>query len=355
MWSDPNKNNKEEALTKLLFRICAVVLILTLIGEIGIRALIMPAAIEADESLGWRYAPGSTIRHSSEGYAVHSINSLGLVDDEIAGVSGARPIVVLGDSFVESLQLPANRNFTSLAEGMGSCSSVLNAGRSGISPLHFPAMLAHVRGSVEPQAVVMAMSPGDLRDIKGSDLIIDTDDNNEIKSITYRPPKQNSLRIKLDPLLRRSALATFALNRLKAALAPAPRSENHPESDSLSSQDSDDNSDIEDILAFQMGETSQNVPSIVLFLPELEYMNSSRARATPRSTAFALLLEKAAARSQSHFVDTTDALVTLYKTTGQPGHGFANNSPTSGHLNEWGHKVVARELQSGLSAFGLCN
>lgn len=44
------------------------------------------------------------------------------------------------------------------------------------------------------------------------------------------------------------------------------------------------------------------------------------------------------------FVDMTDSFKDLYATEHQLAHGFINTAVGSGHLNKYGHRVIAEKL-----------
>lgn len=336
----------------VLLRILLVCVCLTVAAEIGVRSLIVaPASIEEHPELGWIYSAGARVLHTSEGYASHTMNALGLNDAE-PPPSSEPVVVVLGDSFVESLQLDASLNFTSLLESSSRCAHVLNAGRSGISPLHFPAMLAHVDASNQIDGVVATVGPGDFHDIKNARLAIKRNAGGDIESLGFTAAELNPLRKKLDGLLRHSALATYLLNRLKAARAPT----NVP-APATPGRDNKATEQHEKIAGDVLIHTFMQLPrknSIVLYLPGITYLENRIAQPTEQSDRFLRLVQRSADSAGIRVVDTTDALIDLYLSQGQPGHGFANSSATSGHLNVSGHRAVAQVLAEALATFTVC-
>lgn len=72
---------------------------------------ITPSRQVFDADLGWQYIPESKIIYSSEGYAVHFLNELGMNDASLASKTNQKKILMLGDSFTEALEVPRTVNF----------------------------------------------------------------------------------------------------------------------------------------------------------------------------------------------------------------------------------------------------
>lgn len=335
----------------LLPRLLLISACLVALAEAGVRLFVVaPAAIQPHQELGWLYVPNASVLHTSEGYASHTMNASGF-NDRTPGNAQEPHLVVLGDSFVEALQVDASDNFTSVAESLSSCTHVLNAGRSGISPLHFSALYAHASRSVTVTGMVATLSPGDFRDIRSAKLETTVNETGQIIDLNFEPSKLNPTRLKLDRVLRHSALATYALNRLKALrAAPAnPANERNRQPDDINELRR-----AGEILNVVMSRFEQTHPKAVLYLPELNYLPDRRAEPTELSTRFLELVTQAARRHDMVLIDTTDALIQWYELEGQPGHGFANNSMGNGHLNPDGHRVVAQRLADWLEQSGVC-
>src|SRR4051794_38997376 len=92
-------------------------LVLLALGEFGTRLCIGgPSPHLYDPEIGYRYRPGSELFQSKEGFSRTRFNELGLNDVPIAPTTDVCRVLVVGDSYTAALQLPMERNFTSIAE-----------------------------------------------------------------------------------------------------------------------------------------------------------------------------------------------------------------------------------------------
>ena len=98
-----------------------------------------------------------------------TISSQGLNDEEIPRpkASGERRVLVIGDSFVEALQVPRKDNFCELLEAKlsrehGHRIRVINAGVGSYSPLIEYVYLKQRLADLEPDIVILMLSPNDI-------------------------------------------------------------------------------------------------------------------------------------------------------------------------------------------------
>lgn len=110
------------------------------------------------------------------------INSLGLNDREISvdKPPGFRRILVLGDSYVDGLEVPLEHTFVKQLEGLfddsGQNIEVINGGHYGYGTDQELLFFLHRGQNFQPDVVVLAFMPGN-----------DIEDNNSIKTIGPKP------------------------------------------------------------------------------------------------------------------------------------------------------------------------
>ena len=102
----------------------------------------------------------------------HRTNSLGLPGEEIPAQKPADTfrVIVLGDSYTEALQLPADKNFCGLLEGLLTDHleqnykkvEVLNAGVSGYSPLNYYLYFQRELARLKPDMVIVQLFANDV-------------------------------------------------------------------------------------------------------------------------------------------------------------------------------------------------
>lgn len=213
--------------------ICTATLVAFMLAEVVCRLLRPLSTVEyrMDADVGPLLSPGQTSRWVNEDYDVVVVtNSAGFHDVERVAQknSNCYRIVVLGDSYIEALQLPIEQGFTQQLERLlgrqlkGKQVEVVNLGVSGSGPAQYYRILEKKGLTYKPDLVVMAVFPDN--DFWDSDpdfsgavfkpyYVIRADD-----SLEYRPPRAEGLGSAVRPWLRRSAL----LHLVRQGIASLP-------------------------------------------------------------------------------------------------------------------------------------
>ena len=171
-----------------------------------------------DQDVGPILVAGQTSRWVNEDYdVVVTTNSSGFhdVEREIEKSPDCYRIVVLGDSYIEALQVPIEQGFTHLLERRlgthlkGRKVEVINLGVSGSGPAQYYRMLDKKGLIYKPDLVVMAVFPdNDFRDsdpnLSGAIFkpfyVLRQDGD-----LDYQAPRTDAMGSALRPWLRRSA------------------------------------------------------------------------------------------------------------------------------------------------------
>ena len=169
-------NRIRQILPKLALLVGAVAFMVFII-EIALRVagVSYPRTTQADPVLGFVRRPGVTYRFQEEGDAQVQINSEGFRDGEwpVEKPPGEFRVAVLGDSYVEALQVPVDERFTELLAGdLKSCSTfarktvrVMNFGISGYGTGQELLALRHRVAKYRPDLVVLCfLTSNDFRD-----------------------------------------------------------------------------------------------------------------------------------------------------------------------------------------------
>jgi hypothetical protein len=149
----------------------------TLILEAALRAagVSYPRTSQKDDNRGVAYRPHARWRQQDEGDAWVEINGAGFRDRERTLAKPARTlrIAILGDSFVDAVQVPVESTFACVLERrLNSCAAfgeqnveVLNFGVSGYGTAQELLTLRHAVWPYEPDLVVLCFLTGnDVRD-----------------------------------------------------------------------------------------------------------------------------------------------------------------------------------------------
>ena len=338
---------------RVVARVALVLLALTGLAEAGTRAwLTSPSGQISDPEIGWAWRPGVTVFNGSEGGARLRMNALGLNDDELEPTPGRR-VLVLGNSFTEALQVSRAENFTSQLEAHVPGLDAVNGARSAMGPAHYPVVADRLVAPLAPDALVVALGAGDLDHLLGPQTDARRTPDGALAAVELVPEAKDALKAAFEPLLSRSALATYLMRRYKsvvmgwvdgaraltdgdaAVAAPPPP----PELDTAEATER---------LAFVLTALTRNGPVLVLDVPELRYQPARQVESA--APAVSAVYRAAAARAGARYVDAGPELVAAYRATGRPGHGFDDVQPGYGHLNAEGHAAVARALAAALTS-----
>ena len=201
--------------------LCIVGIFTLIFGEFFVRIVRPISTVEyrIDSDLGELLVPNQRTRWVNEDVDVSIFtNSAGFHDVEHAlkKPNNVYRIVVLGDSFVEGLQVPIEDCFTQvleqyLVDGIGSKRvEVINMGISGTGPAQYYHLLKMKGLTYKPDLVLMAVLPdNDFRDsypdlsgaVTKPFYLLNSDE-----TLRYVPPQASGFGLTLKSFLRKSAL-----------------------------------------------------------------------------------------------------------------------------------------------------
>lgn len=327
-------------IVKASFRIGLVLLLLLVIGEILVRAFFTyPQQTLPDSVLGWVYKPGSSILYTKEGFSTNHINSLGMNDDEID--LDKNRVLVLGDSYTEALHVSSDANFTRRAEKTLIQTDLINAGRSGLSPLYYRTVLDKYDLILSPDSVVMVLTAGDIKDINNGEFeIFYNTQEQSISGIALKPKQQGEMQRLIAPLLSKSALFTF----IKTRIVEANIGNFFKLKRKIEPTNKINDEKILELLTFMMYEIKARRPVSILYIPSLEYKTNRLSIETDESVNSFSLFSLAAQANNISILSALDEMKEEYLTSGQPPIGFSNKNILHGHLNIRGHEAVTKSL-----------
>jgi len=346
--------------------VLAVALVALTLGELATRAfLTSPSTQQPDPVLGWTYVPGSTVFNAREGGARLVMNELGLNGDALLDAGLRTRVLALGDSFTEALQVARADNFVSLVQADLDHYELINLGRSDMGPAHYPVVLDRFADELGAELILLFAAPGDVSDVMADDVVVSRDgESGLITSVTVTRRTADRLKEVAEPLIERSALATYMMRRAKPLLAQfvggsddtSPPGRIFPYLRELTGLELVDPADIAfeneviDRLTFLLDEMAQVHPIVLVDIPLMAYGPDRVASvAVPDEQRW---YRTAAERAGVPYLDTGPAFVAEYASSGQPPHGFANHRIGIGHLNEVGHRAVADVVADWLERNG---
>ncbi len=209
------------------------IVVACIIAEVFLRVSEDVSTVEYqyDKELGFVLSPNQHSRWVSQDYDVEIVtNSAGFHDHEHSYKKGEGKfrVVVLGDSFLEALQVPIDQGFSvqlqqTLQEKMkGVTVEVINLGLSGLGPAQYYHLLKERGMRYQPDVVIMAVLPdNDFRDshpkLSGS-LFKPYYSIGENGDLRYLPPQASEKSSLVKNFLKRSAL----LQRFRKLIANNP-------------------------------------------------------------------------------------------------------------------------------------
>jgi hypothetical protein len=328
-----------QSMLRSIFYLCSAMVIVAMLAEIFLRLfIILPAATMADKELGWLYKPNAEILHTSEGYSKLALDEYGFNNDSRADISNF--VIVLGDSYTEAFQVGREENFVSTASGQQSCVNFYNAGRSGMSFLHYLVLHPRLTEQLKTNRLAIFTTPGDLNDLNPAEYSIQRNARTgEIETIEFHSRQLSKSRVFLDPILSQSSLATYLMNRAKLVLANKSQRANKGHQ-----EDSTDNLQVKsEIVKYVFTRLSRMADLKIFYIPVYDYLPNRQSVEKHLSVSSRKVIEVAAEQSSVPFIVIKE-LDKAYSQTGKPPVGFNNKSVIGGHLNELGHAVVARNL-----------
>jgi hypothetical protein len=333
---------------KLVARAIAAFLGAWLAWEVVLRNTVIRRPGYATHSeLGRIYKPGTYV-HGTEGYSRTRINSLGFRDTWEPRKDQARQrILFLGDSFSEALQVRDGKSFVDLIErSAGWPVEAINAGRSGGSPAHYIHLRSFYLQQIRPSQVVIQLNNGDfledaLNTRRNFYIVTNGTSYTTVHNKTFS--SANPLMQKLGMLRGLLEFSTIALAAESVKFIIQSRKSPAVTVSSAARPDQDGDG-LKELVRWTIRELQKYPRAIILYIPNLNYGHLNE---TP-ATEFAI--EAACHESGVPLVNMRNAFIEHYQNTYEPAHGFANQKPGTGHLNEVGHQLTARELLKQMKA-----
>lgn len=327
-------------------------------GEVLARLMLTsPSRQLADPELGYVNAPGTELFTTSEGFQRLQLNELGLNNGPIAPRSGqGTRIVFVGDSITFAAQVPREANFVSQVGRRLPGVEAINAGRDALGPQQWPALVSRMRAHAAPDLTVIMASQGDAMDLYKARATIERDGQNRPVAVRFKLNEKDAVQEKLAPVLRHSALATILGRRagafwssvsggnswtgwlLRGGRDPKPAVQETPQiAEQLRPQ-------LVDILRM----VKEGGPVMVVAVPTFDYKKDDFGLEEGLAQQ---LYAQAAREAGVPYVSLFEPLKAAYAREKQPFNGFDNSLIGTGHLNRYGHAVVASSLVGTLRPY----
>ena len=290
--------------------------------------------VTLDPRVGWMWRSTTVVHRLGEGWGVSHWR-----DDETRahapGAANAPRVLVVGDSFAESLQVDDDEVFS----GRMPTVNALNIGQSGHSAADYVAFAAEYRDRYRPDWTVVELAPPDLAEDAFSPAKTHFEDSLNPRVIIMSDAG-GRISGKLKPIRRRSDLIDYAMTRLQeySAGARMPRL--------FRAADEDTHPPVANAAVITNWPVAAEIARLrnaysdrltFFFVPDFF------APPSPVETAFT-----SECRNASLSCVNMRAVFEDFRNRGDSPFGFPNSKFGEGHLNARGHAAAARLLESEL-------
>ncbi len=329
----------------LRWKIVGLLLFSLLCWELIVRLFVLsPAQIVFEPRLGYVHAPYAEVLRTYEGYARFQLDQFGLNNDALPEPLPEKRVFVVGDSFVEAYQVMRKENFVSRLGHQWQDSLLFNAGSSGAAPDTSLIAYEMLKKEVRPTHVLLVVNASDLYELLP--VHEQRDARGALKALT-RPVDKPSYFTPLKLwIYGHSAFITHLKwkyeNDIRAWFSghddKAIARKNHEHTGERLSRA------VERWVFVLQKFQQQGVKLTVLMMPELKYLPHRGVQQKVRQGR-TVLMEYAKAMGIP-VLDSNPIFAHDFEQTGVPTIGFANTHFGKGHINVYGHKVLANWLAS---------
>jgi len=340
----------------------AIVIGLLIFTEIFLRIFISkPSTQQYDLELGYTNIPGSQMIESLEGYSHVTFNKLGF-NDKDPDENLKRKIFIMGDSYTEAFQVDYTLGYTAIMEKMlrQDDIDVIKLARDSFLPLHYPIVFNRYYEQYKPELTLLQLgshTPGGLYDENSS---IKYDQKGEIESYTLKVSDNDKRKEAFRIILNNSALAYYLMRRYKYLIVQTMHRIDHLLSIGRKQKDKPENSigykstptdeDYVKRLTYILKQLKGNVVVVYFPDPAVVYNNDEHNNQARN------IIKAATLNASFGFIDLTDTYKSDFKAHNKFLTGFSNSiRPNNGHLNAYGHAVVAKSLVDQLKSKGYLN
>ena len=314
--------------------LCGLVL-----GEILVsRYLGSPRSIHTDSIFGWLYESQSHFIYSLEGYGRHSVNAEGFLDEEWAADKSS--ILIMGDSFVEGLQVDSSENLVSLLRRSHPRETFAAIARSGFGPAHYAVALQKYYRRLNAKFAIVFINESDFADLDAPEVKWTQNSRGELIDVALEPKPLAWWKGWVNPILNRSALANFIYQKYSARLSHFPWEENG--FDARRELEGDELAEKIKKFRFVLNQMKRRWNIHFVYEPHIRLLAGGIA--VPAFPARHEILQNLLREADSHFL----SLLPIYQqkfSGGLVAHGFSNCELGEGHWNRIGHQLAATMIE----------
>jgi len=330
---------------RMRWKLVLLLLCMLLCWELIVRLFVLSPTQEIFEPrLGYVHTPYASILRTYEGYARFTLDGFGLNNDVLPQHLPETRVFVVGDSFVEAYQVMRDENFTHRLGELWQDTLLFNAGSSGAAPDTSWISYDMLAATLKPTHVLLCVNASDLYELLSAQ---EKRDTQGYLQALVRPVDEPS---RFTPLklwiYGHSALITHLKWKyegdIRAWLTSFDKNKQAHTNQTL--QGKRLNRAVERWHFVLQKFQDAGVELTVLMMPEMTYFPHQKAKQRVRQGRVMLVHE--AQKMGVPVLDSNAIFAQDFEKTGVPAIGFSNTHYGKGHINAYGHELLASWLDS---------
>ena len=318
--------------TSSILTLCILSLFLLFYDYVGIQTE------NKKKSTDYHWIPNGIRNQMTEGFSWNKIDSNGF-NNLITFQEGNIDVLLLGSSHAEGFCVKQNETIITLLNHYVkplNCYSIAIAGHQIYNCVN---NLKNAYSIFKPQKyIIIEMWNMDLDSIKIANVV--NNKHNPISILTGN--KYVYFLQKYMPSARNLAKQIgFWVNNSKKIIIPNNSVTRNSRQNS--SNDKDYLSNINIFLSIARKSVPNNIPIIIIYHPSYKLQSDGSIK-NNTDKYYLETFAKACKNNDIIFIDTDNELQELYKTKHILPYGFINTAVCSGHLNKYGHEIIAKRL-----------
>jgi len=313
--------------------------------ELIVRLFVLSPAQEVfDEERGYVHAPLTNILRTYEGYTRLTLDQFGLNNGVLPETLPVQRVAVVGDSFVEAYQVMREDNFISRLGVLWQDVFLFNMGGAGAVPDQELLVYKTLEPILKPTHILLCLNSSDLYELLSAQAV--RDQQGKLQALKHPVDDYTTFKSVKLWVYAHSALITHLKwkyeNDIRAWWS------GHNEKRELRKHHKLQGKQLDEAIAryrFILKKFKQSRATLTLLLmPELTYLPHHKAKQRIRQGRVVLTQE--AQKMGVPVLDSNAVFAQDFEKTGVPAIGFANTHYGKGHINAYGHGLLAHWLDS---------
>lgn len=285
---------------------------------------------------GWR--PGSIIVHGTEGYGITKVDENGYLNPN--SKLNESYILMMGSSHTQGKEIDSNKKYSVLVNDYFSKGSdELYSYNIASDGNYLPTLIKHFRAALHafptPRAITIEISNTDFSttEIENAMLQVEYDENNNI----LNQSKNAGIKTRIRNFIKESCpLLSLANKKIEASMAD----------EIIGTDNSIDIETYYNLLFDALGliRSEYEGPIVFIYHPKTSLLEDGSMESIYSDTWS--VFQQACKENNIDIIDMGPCFEREYIENQKLPYGFSNTSPNAGHLNQTGHRLIAKAVIS---------